>query len=198
MTHSPGTEKPVPDWILTLISLFNITDMYKFQPIKTPKSIGLPIQFSLDTKPEYQGMSGSGWFMAARLSLSIQKNTYTEDIRFMLRIDQSLVFYGMLAWYLNSSNLANPYGVVVTKNDNIDGEENKYSITIAMGLPYPIQYFKGINVAITCQQLSLRDINSPYLDLLVSPNEKSFSPKNLYQDLPPHWSYLEKENELCA
>jgi hypothetical protein len=51
---------------------------------------------------------------------------------------------------------------------------------------------------LTCQQPALKDINSPYLDILVSPNEKSFSPKNVYEDLPAHWSYLEKENELRA
>jgi hypothetical protein len=179
-------------------SQLNITDMYKFQPIRTPRSIGLPVQLSEDTQPVYQGITGSGWFMAARLSLPISKNTCTEDIRFMLRIDQSLVFYGMLAWYLNSNSTLNPYGVVLTTNDNANGEEHDRIMTIAMGLPYPIQYFRGINAAITCQQPALKDINSPYLDILVSPNEKTFSPKNVYQDLPSHWSFVEKENELRA
>ena len=172
--------------------------MYKFQPIRTPKSIGLPVQLSQDTHPEYQGMTGSGWFMAARLSLPVSKNTCTEDVRFMLRIDQSLVFYGMLAWYLDSHSVLNPYGVVLTTSDNANGEENDRIITIAMGLPYPIQYFRGINAAITCQQPAEKDIDAAYLDILVSPYAKSFSPKHVYQDLPAHWSYLEKENEIRA
>lgn len=172
--------------------------MYKFQPISSPKTIGLPVQLSQDTHPEYQGMTGSGWFMAARLSLPVSKNTCTEDVRFMLRIDQSLVFYGMLAWYLDSHSVLNPYGVVLTTSDNANGEENDRIITIAMGLPYPIQYFRGINAAITCQQPAEKDIDAAYLDILVSPYAKSFSPKHVYQDLPAHWSYLEKENEIRA
>lgn len=172
--------------------------MHAYQPIKSPRSIGLPIQLSLDTLPEYQGISGSGWFMSARLSLAVSKNTCLEDIRFMLKIDQSLVFYGMLAWYLNANGTLNPYGVVLTMNDDVKAGENNRIITIAMGLPYPIQYFRGVNVAITCQQPALKEMHAPHLDILVSPNEKSFSPKSIYQDLPPHWSYLEKENELWA
>jgi hypothetical protein len=58
--------------------------MYKFQPIRTPRSIGLPVQLSEDTQPEYQGITGSGWFMACQVVFTYIENTCTEDIRFML------------------------------------------------------------------------------------------------------------------
>ena len=170
--------------------------MYQFKAIRAPKSIGLPVRLCQDTHPEYQGIDGSGWFMAARLSIPVLKNTCMNDIRFMLKIDQSLVFYGMLAWYLDSPGTLNPYGVVVTINDHSTSELTSRQILISMGLPYPIQYYRGIYAAVTCQQPCLNEIESSYLDILTSPNEKSWATRNSYMDLPAHWSYLKEENEL--
>ena len=172
--------------------------MNQFNSIRAPKSLGLPIHISQDTHPEYQGIDGRGWFMAARLTLRPLKNTPLEDIRFMLKIDQSLVFYGMLAWYMDGRGTLNPYGVVVTVQENLKSEETSCLINISMGLPYPLQYYRGIHAAVTCQQPTSHLMESSHFDILASPGVKSGVSWNDYKDLPANWTYIQEENELLV
>jgi len=165
---------------------------------RAPKSFGIPIRISQDTHPDYQGIDGRGWFMAARLTIRPLKNIPMEDIRFMLKIDQSIVFYGMLAWYMDGRGTLNPYGVAVTIQENLKSEENSFLVSISMGLPYPLQYYRGIHAAITCQDPDFHLMDSSYLDILASPGEKSGVRWNDYKDLPPHWSIIEEDKELLV
>lgn len=136
--------------------------------------------------------------MAARLTLQPLKNILMEDIRFMLKIDQSIVFYGMLAWYMDGRGTLNPYGVVVTIHDNLKPGENSCLVSISMGLPYPVQYYRGIHAAITCQQPAIHLLESSYLDILASPGEKSGITQNNYKDLPAHWSFIKEDKEFLV
>jgi len=172
--------------------------MNQFNSIRAPKSIGLPIPISQDTQPEYQGIDGRGWFMAARLTIRLLKNTSMEDIRFMLKIDQNIIFYGMLAWHMNSKGTLNPYGVVINVHEQINAEETSCLVSISMGLPYPLQYYRGIQVAVTCQQPAIHLKESSYLDILASPGEKSGGRWNDNIDLPPHWSFIKEDQELLV
>jgi hypothetical protein len=166
--------------------------------IQAPKSIGLPLQISQDTHPHYQGIDGKGRFMAARLTIRLLRKAQMEDIRFMLKIDQSVVFYGMLAWYMDGRGTLNPYGVMVNIHENLESEDNSCLITISMGLPYPLQYYRGVHAAVTCQQPALHLMESSYLDILASPAEKSAVAWNNYQDLPAHWSFIQEDQELLV
>jgi len=172
--------------------------MNHFNSIRAPKSIGLPIPISQDTHPEYQGIDGRGWFMTARMTLRLSKNIPMEDIRFMLKIDHNIVFYGMLAWHVSSKSTLNPYGVVITVHEDLKSEEPSCLVSISMGLPYPLQYYRGIHAAVTCQQPAIHLQESCYLDILASPGEKSGIISNDNKDLPPHWNFIKEEKEILV
>lgn len=153
--------------------------------IRTPKTSEFPVTLSEQSTPQFQGIEGKGWFVAARLTIITKNPPKIDQVRFSLKLDDNLVFYGMLTWYLGSMGNINPFGVVVTINDHF--ESGKSIISIAMGLPYPLQYYRNVKVALTSPHPQQNSIESASLQLMASQEYKftgynHIEPAGLTQD----------------
>src|SRR5687768_457475 len=142
----------------------------------TPKTSEFPVSLSEQSTPVFQGVEGKGWFVAARLTIITKNPPKIDQVRFSLKIDDNLVFYGILTWYLGSMGNINPFGVVVTINDHF--EPGKSIISIAMGLPFPLQYYRNVKVALTSPHPNQNSIESASLQLMASQGYK-FTAYNL-------------------
>ena len=124
----------------------------------------LPIILSQNNNPVYQGIEGYGRFMAAKLTIVAMNPGNLEHLSFSLKMDNNVIFYGMLAWY-NRMGTLTPFGVEVSVTDHFEDIPGKSLISITMELPYPVRYHGSIHAAITSDDLSENLVESASLNI---------------------------------
>ena len=127
-------------------------------------STELPIILSQNSNPIYQGIEGTGRFMAAKLTIVANNPGNLEHLSFSLKMDHNVIFYGMLAWY-NRMGTLNPFGVEVSVTDQSSDNPGKSLISITMELPYPMRYHGSIHAAVTSDDPSENLIESACLNI---------------------------------
>ncbi len=123
--------------------------MYNRSHLSSPKTTQHSVPVGSQNEPYFQGIEGKGWFMAARLTITSANMNDIGQLRFALKIDNNLVYYGMLAWYLGSMGKFNPFGVVVTVDEDFSSDTGAKLVSIVMGLPYPLQYYRSIKASVS-------------------------------------------------